>query len=31
MKQLRVVWKSCTRDNVEADESNFALNPAANR
>ena len=29
MKQLRVVWRSCTRNNVEADESYFVLNPAA--
>ena len=29
MKQLREVWRSCTRDNVEADESYFVLNPAA--
>ena len=28
MKQLREVW-SCTRNNVEADESYFVLNPAA--
>ena len=27
MKQLRQVWRSCTRDNVEADESYFVLNP----
>ena len=26
MKQLRDVWMSCTRDNVEADESYFLLN-----
>ena len=30
MKQVREVWRSCTRDNVEADESYFVLNPAAN-
>ena len=29
MKQLRKVWRSCTRDNVEADDSHFVLNPAA--
>ena len=29
MKQLREVWRNCTRDNVEADKSYFALNPAA--
>ena len=29
MKQLREVWKSCTRNNVEADDSYFVLNPAA--
>ena len=29
MKQLRQVWRSRTRDNVEADENYFALNPAA--
>ena len=29
MKQLREVWRSRTRDNVEADENYFALNPAA--
>ena len=27
MKQL--LWGSCSRDNVEAGESNFVLNPAA--
>ena len=27
MKQL--VWRSCSRDNVEAGESYFVLNPAA--
>ena len=31
MKQLREVWRSCTRDNVEASESYFVLNPAADR
>ena len=29
MNQLREVWRSCTRDNVEADERYFVLNPAA--
>ena len=29
MKQLGEVWRSCTRDNVEAGESYFVLNPAA--
>ena len=29
MKQLREVWRSCTRNNVDADESYFVLNPAA--
>ena len=29
MKQLREVWRSCTRDNVEADESYVVLNSAA--
>ena len=29
MKQLREVLRSCTRDNVEADESYFVLNPGA--
>ena len=31
MKQFSEVWRSCTRDNVEADESYFVLNPAADR
>ena len=31
MKQLGEVWRSCTRDNVEAGESYFVLNPAADR
>ena len=31
MKQLREVWRSCTRDNVEADVGYFVLNPAAAR
>ena len=31
MNQLREVWRSCTRDNVEAGESYFVLNPAADR
>ena len=26
MKQLREVWKSCTRDNVKAGEGYFVLN-----
>ena len=26
MKQLGEVWRSCTKDNVEADESYFVLN-----
>ena len=30
-KQLGEVWRSCTRDNVEAGESYFVLNPAADR
>ena len=29
MKQLREVWRSCTRNNVETDESYLVLNPAA--
>ena len=29
MKQLREVWRSCTRDKEEADESYFVLNLAA--
>ena len=29
MKQLREVWRSCARNNVEAAESYFVLNPAA--
>ena len=29
LKQLEEVWRSCTRDNVEVDESYFVLNPAA--
>ena len=29
MKQLREVWRSCSRNNVGADESYFVLNPAA--
>ena len=29
MKKLREVWRGCTRNNVEADESYFVLNPAA--
>ena len=29
MKQIREAWRSCTRDNVEADESYFVLNLAA--
>ena len=31
VKQLGEEWKSCTRDNVEAGESYFVLNPAADR
>ena len=31
LKQLGDVWRSCTRDNVEAGESYFVLNPAADR
>ena len=31
VKQLGEVWRSCTRDNVEAGESYFVLNPAADR
>ena len=31
MKQLGEVWRSSTRDNVEAGESYFVLNPAADR
>ena len=31
IKQLREVWKSCTRDNVEAGESYFVLNPSADQ
>ena len=31
MKQLGEVWRSCTRDNVEAGESYFVLNLAADR
>ena len=29
MKQLREVWRSCAGDNVDADESYFVLNLAA--
>ena len=29
MQQLGEVWRCCTRDKVEADESYFVLNPAA--
>ena len=29
MKQLREVWRSCTRDSAEADDSCFALIPTA--
>ena len=29
MKQRREVWRSCTRENVEADESYFVLSAAA--
>ena len=29
MKQLREVWRSRTKENLEADESYFVLNPAA--
>ena len=29
MKQLREAERSCTRDNVEVDESYFVLNPVA--
>ena len=29
VKQLGEVWRSCTRDNVEAGGSYFVLNPAA--
>ncbi len=29
MKKLREVWRGCTRNNVEADESYFVLNLAA--
>ena len=31
MKQLKEIWRSCTRINVEADESYFVLNPVASR
>ena len=31
MKQLREVQRNCTRDNMEAGESYFVLNPAADR
>ena len=30
-EKLGDVWRSCTRDNVEAGESYFVLNPAADR
>ena len=29
MKELREVWRSYTTDNVEADQSYFAMDPAA--
>ena len=29
MQQLREVWRSCNHNNVQADESCFVLNPAA--
>ena len=31
MKLLREVRRNCTRDNLEAGESYFVLNPAADR
>ena len=31
MKQLRGIWRSYTRDDVEAGENYFVLNPAAGR
>ena len=31
IKQLGEVWRSCTRDNMEAGERYFVVNPAADR